>query len=62
MSALLAIRTIGAETGKVKGTELATDVFLRAVGSQWAESHIIVRTGRQPTLRIDVKVEAFVAV
>lgn len=46
MGTLLAIRTVGTETGKVESTELAPDVFLRAVGSQRAESHVVVRTGR----------------
>lgn len=62
MGTLLAVRTFRAEAGKVEAAQLAANVLFGAVGPEGAEAHVVVRAGWQTTLRVDVEVEALVAV
>lgn len=60
--AALALGPVRAEAREVKGAELAADVLLGADGPQRAEAHVVVRAGRQLGQRVDVQVEALLAV
>lgn len=58
----LALGPVGAEPGEVEGTQLPPHVLLRAPGPKRAEAHVVVRARRQPAQRVDVQIQALVAV
>lgn len=58
----LALRSVGAEPGQIEHAQLPPDVLLGAPRAKRAEAHVVVRTGRQATQRVDVEVQALVAV
>lgn len=60
--ALLAVPPIRTKTCQEIGTHLLAYVLFGATGTQWAETAVVVRTGRQLALRIDVEVQTFVAI
>lgn len=57
-----ALRAVRAKPGQVEHTQLPPNVFLGAQRAQRAEAHVVVRTRRQPRRRVDVQVEALLAV
>lgn len=59
---LLAGAAVGAEAGEVVRAQLAADVALAAAGAQLAEAALVVGAGRQLAARVDVQVQALVAV
>lgn len=60
--ASLAGGAVGAEAGEVEEADAAADVFLGAAGAEGAEALVVVRAGRELRLRVDVEVEALLAV
>lgn len=62
MGAFLALGPIRAEAGEIVRAHLLADMFLGAPGPQRAEALIVMWTGRQLALRVDVQVQALVAV
>ena len=62
MGAFVAHLAVGAEAGQVKGANLPPDVLLGAVGTEGAEAPLVVGAGRQLGGRVDVQIEALIAV
>ncbi|TLS24791.1 hypothetical protein PpBr36_08472 [Pyricularia pennisetigena] len=62
VGALLAQPAVGAEAAEVVGAQVAPDVLLAAPGAERTEALVVVRTGRQLALRVDVQVQALLAV
>lgn len=62
MRASLAGGAVGAEAGEVEEADAAADVFLGAAGAEGAEALVVVRAGRELGLRVDMEVEALLAV
>lgn len=60
--AVLAFPSLGTETCQVIWAHLLADMLLGAAGAQWTEAAVVVRAGWQLALRVDVEVEALVAV
>lgn len=60
--ALLAVPSIRTETCQEIGTHLLAYVLFGATGTQRAEASVVVRTGRQLALRVDVEVKTLVAI
>lgn len=62
MGAFLALGPVRAEAGEIVRAHLLADVFLCAPGPQGAEALVVMWTGRQLALGVDVQVQALVAV
>lgn len=62
MGTFLTLSPIGAETGKVKFADRFANVLLAAARSERTEPSLVVWTGREFGGRIDMQVEALVAV
>lgn len=62
MGALFAIPAVGTEAGEKVLTHLFPNMFLGAAGAEGTEAAIVVWTGRQLALGVDMKVQTFVAV
>lgn len=60
--ALLTVPSIRTETRQEIGAHLLAYVLFGATRTQWAEAAVVVRTGWQLALRVDVEVETFVAI
>lgn len=62
MCALLAVPTIRAETCQEIWAHLLANMLFGAAGAQRTEASVVVWTGRQLALGVDVEVQAFIAV
>lgn len=62
MRARLALRPIGTEPREIVHAQLPPHVLLRAQRAQRTEAHVVVRARRQLRQRVDVQVQALLAV
>lgn len=62
MRALFAVPPVGTEAGEEVRAHLLADMFLGAPRAERTEAAVVVWTGRQLALGVDVKVQAFVSV